>query len=130
MKKILLLSLLFISCDNPENHGNLSIFKTPTSEQFNKWLEIDSIYIDMVTPMVKVYKGSAKLNFNGNPWENKSFQSEYSDLTWRELYDYVIYSKEIYNELGYQEGGKFLDSLNNRFDQMRDDLIIWKDSRD
>ena len=130
MKKILLLSLLFISCDNPENHGNLSIFKTPTSEQFNKWLEIDSVYIDMVTPMVKVYKGSAKLNFNGNPWENKSFQSEYSDLTWRELYDYVIYSKEIYNELGYQEGGKFLDSLNNRFDQMRDDLITWKDSRD
>lgn len=130
MKKILLLSLLFISCDNPENHGNLSIFETPTSEQFNKWLEIDSVYIDMVTPMVKVYKGSAKLNFNGNPWENKSFQSEYSDLTWRELYDYVIYSKEIYNELGYQEGGKFLDSLNNRFDQMRDDLITWKDSKD
>ena len=56
----------------------------------------------MVSPMVKVYKGSAKLNFNGNPWENKSFQSEYSDLTWRELYDYVIHSKEIYNELGYQ----------------------------
>jgi hypothetical protein len=127
MKKLLLLSVLFISCDNPKNHGNLSIFETPTSEQFDKWLEIDSVYIDMVSPMVKVYKGSAKLNFNGNPWENKSFQSEYSDLTWRELYDYVIYSKEIYNELGYQEGEKFLDSLNNRFDQMRDDLITWKE---
>ena len=127
MKKLLLLSVLFISCDNPENHGNLSIFKTPTSEQFDKWLEIDSVYFDMVSPMVKVYKGSAKLNFNGNPWENKSFQSKYSDLTWRELYDYVIYSKEIYNELGYQEGEKFLDSLNNRFDQMRDDLITWKE---
>lgn len=127
MKKLLLLSVLFISCDNPENHGNLSIFETPSSEQFDKWLEIDSIYIDMVSPMVKVYKGSAKLNFNGNPWENKSFQSKYSDLTWRELYDYVIYSKEIYNELGYQEGEKFLDSLNNRFDQMRDDLITWKE---
>ena len=38
-----------------------------------------------------------------------------------------IYSKEIYNELGYQEGEKFLDSLNNRFDQMRDDLITWKE---
>ena len=130
MKKLLILSFLIISCDNPENHGNLSIFETPSSEQFDKWLEIDSVYIDMVTPMVKIYKGSAKLNFNGNPWENKSFQSEYSDLTWRELYDYVIYSKEIYNELGYQEGGKFLDSLNNRFDQMRDDLITWKDSKD
>ena len=127
MKKLLLLSVLFISCDNPENHGNLSIFDTPSSEQFDKWLEIDSVYIDMVSPMVKVYKGSAKLNFNGNPWENKSFQSKYSDLTWRELYDYVIYSKEIYNELGYQEGEKFLDSLNNRFDQMRDDLITWKE---
>jgi len=130
MKKLLILSFLIISCDNPENHGNLSIFETPSSEQFDKWLEIDSVYIDMVTPMVKVYKGSAKLNFNGNPWENKSFQSEYSDLTWRELYNYVIYSKEIYNELGYQEGEKFLDSLNNRFDQMRDDLITWKDSGD
>lgn len=127
MKKLFLLSLIFISCDNPENHGNLSIFDTPSSEQFDKWLEIDSVYIDMVSPMVKVYKGSAKLNFNGNPWENKSFQSEYSDLTWRELYDYVIYSKEIYNELGYQEGENFLDSLNNRFDQMRDDLITWKE---
>ena len=127
MKKLLLLSVLFISCDNPENHGNLSIFETPSSEQFDKWLEVDSVYIDMVSPMVKVYKGSAKLNFNGNPWENKSFQSKYSDLTWRELYDYVIYSKEIYNELGYQEGEKFLDSLNNRFDQMRDDLITWKE---
>jgi hypothetical protein len=127
MKKLLLLSVLFISCENPENHGNLSIFETPSSEQFDKWLEVDSVYIDMVSPMVKVYKGSAKLNFNGNPWENKSFQSEYSDLTWRELYDYVIYSKEIYNELGYQEGEKFLDSLNNRFDQMRDDLITWKE---
>ena len=127
MKKLLLLLVLFISCDNPENHGNLSIFDTPSSEQFDKWIEIDSVYIDMVSPMVKVYKGSAKLNFNGNPWENKSFQSKYSDLTWRELYDYVIYSKEIYNELGYQEGEKFLDSLNNRFDQMRDDLITWKE---
>ena len=130
MKKLLLLSILFISCNNPENHGNLSIFETPTLEQFDKWLEIDSVYIDMVSPMVKVYKGSAKLNFNGNPWENKRFQSEYSDLTWRELYNYVKYFTEIYNELGYEEGEKVLDSINNRFDQMRDDLITWKDSKD
>ena len=130
MKKLILLSILFISCNNPENHGNLSIFETPTSEQFDKWLEIDSVYIKMVSPMVEVYKGSAKLNFNGNPWENKRFQSEYSDLTWRELYDYVKYFTEIYNELGYEEGEKVLDSVNNRFDQMRDDLITWKDSRD
>ena len=75
MKKSLLLLILFISCDNPENHGNLSIFETPTLEQFDKWLEIDSAYIKMVSPMVDVYKGSAKLNFNGNPWENKRFQS-------------------------------------------------------
>ena len=127
MKKLLLLSILFISCNNPENHGNLSIFETPTLEQFDKWLEIDSAYIKMVSPMVDVYKGSAKLNFNGNPWENKSFQSEYSDLTWRELYNYVKYFTEIYNELGYEEGEKVLDSINNRFDQMRDDLITWKE---
>ena len=127
MKKSLLLLILFISCDNPENHGNLSIFETPTLEQFDKWLEIDSAYIKMVSPMVDVYKGSAKLNFNGNPWENKRFQSEYSDLTWRELYNYVKYFTEIYNELGYEEGEKVLDSINNRFDQMRDDLITWKE---
>jgi len=127
MKKLLLLSILFISCNNPENHGNLSIFETPTLEQFDKWLEIDSAYIKMVSPMVDVYKGSAKLNFNGNPWENKIFQSEYSDLTWRELYNYVKYFTEIYNELGYEEGEKVLDSINNRFDQMRDDLITWKE---
>ena len=28
-----------------------------------------------------------------------------------------------------QEGEKFLDSLNNRFDQMRDDLITWKEEQ-
>ena len=72
----------------------------------------------------------AKLNFNGNPWENKSFQSEYSDLTWRELYDYVKYFTEIYSEVGYEEGEKVLDSINNRFDQMRDDLITWKETKD
>ena len=70
MKKLLLLSLLIISCDIPENHGNLSIFKTPTPEQFNKWAEIDSAYVKMVPTLVDVYKGSAKLNFNGNPWGN------------------------------------------------------------
>ncbi|MBT3503993.1 MAG: hypothetical protein HOC22_01695 [Cryomorphaceae bacterium] len=130
MNRLLLLSLLFIGCDNPDNHGNLSIFKTPTPEQFNEWAEIDSTYVNMVSPMVDVYKGSAKLNFNGNPWENKSFQSEYSDLTWRELYDYVKYFTEIYSEVGYEEGEKVLDSINNRFDQMRDDLITWKETKD
>ena len=54
----------------------------------------------MVQPMVDVYRGSAKLNFNGNPWENKKFQSKYSDLTWRGLYDYVKYFTELYNDIG------------------------------
>ena len=96
----------------------------------SKWIEIDSAYINMVQPMVDVYRGSAKLNFNGNPWKNKNFQSKYSDLTWRGLYDYVKYFTELYNDIGYEEGERVLDSLNNRFDQMRDDLIIWKEIED
>ncbi len=103
MKRLLLLSLLFLGCNNPNNHGNLSIFKTPTPEQFNKWVEVDSSYINMVSPMVDVYKGSAKLNFNGNPWINKEFQSEYSDLTWRELFKLSkIYSLISNIHLGIQ----------------------------
>jgi hypothetical protein len=51
-------------------------------------------------------------------------------LTWRGLYDYVKYFTELYNDIGYEEGEKVLDSLNNRFDQMRDDLIIWKEIED
>ena len=127
MRKLLFLIILFIACDNSENHGNLSIFNEPSEEQLSKWIEIDSAYISMVQPMVDVYRGSAKLNFNGNPWKNKNFQSKYSDLTWRGLYDYVT---ELYNDIGYEEGEKVLDSLNNRFDQMRDDLIIWKEIED
>ena len=96
MRKILLLIILLTSCDNPDNHGNLSIFDEPSEEQLSKWIEIDSAYINMVQPMVDVYRGSAKLNFNGNPWENKKFQSKYSDLTWRGLYDYVKYFTELY----------------------------------
>jgi len=130
VRKLLLLIILLTSCDNSDNHGNLSIFDEPSEEQLSKWIEIDSAYINMVQPMVDVYRGSAKLNFNGNPWENKKFQSKYSDLTWRGLYDYVKYFTELYNDIGYEDGEKVLDSLNNRFDQMRDDLIIWKDIED
>ena len=130
MRKLLFLIVLFIACDSSDNHGNLSILYCRFAYNSYKRIEIDSAYINMVQPMVDVYRGSAKLNFNGNPWENKKFQSKYSDLTWRGLYDYVKYFTELYNDIGYKDGEKVLDSLNNRFDQMRDDLIIWKDIED
>ena len=79
MKRLVLLFLLFIGCENFENHGDLSIFKDPTPEQVAEWSIIDSIYKTTITDMVNVYKRSSKLNFNGNPWENREFQREYSD---------------------------------------------------
>ena len=127
MKKLLLLSLLFIGCDNADSHGNLSIFEDPSPEKFAEWVAVDSTYYRAVLPMVDLYKGSAKLNFNGNPWKNRRFQLEYSELTWRSLYDFVNYYSDLYDEVGIEEGDKILDSLNNRFDQMRDDLITWKE---
>ncbi len=130
MRKLLFLIVLFTACDSSDNHGNLSIFKDPNSEQFAKWVEVDSAYYKGVLGMVDLYKSSGKLNFNGNPWENRRFQLEYSDLTWRGLYDYVNYYSDLYDEMGREEAEKILDSLNNRFDQMRDDLIIWKEIED
>ena len=130
MRNLLLLIILLTSCDNSDNHGNLSIFKDPNPEQFAKWVEVDSAYYKGVLGMVDLYKSSGKLNFNGNPWENRRFQLEYSDLTWRGLYDYVNYYSDLYDEVGREEAEKILDSLNNRFDQMRDDLIIWKEIED
>ena len=130
MRKLLFLIILFTSCDNSDNHGNLSIFKDPNPEQFAKWVEVDSAYHKGVLGMVDLYKSSGKLNFNGNPWENRRFQLEYSELTWRGLYDYVNYYSDLYDEMGQEEAEKILDSLNNRFDQMRDDLIIWKEIED
>ena len=125
MRKLLFLIVLFIACDSSDNHGNLSIF----NEQFVKWRN-NSAYYKGVLGMVDLYKSSGKLNFNGNPWENRRFQLEYSDLTWRGLYDYVNYYSDLYDEVGREEAEKILDSLNNRFDQMRDDLIIWKEIED
>ena len=127
MKRLVLLFLLFIGCENIENHGDLSIFKDPTPEQLAEWAIIDSVYKTTITDMVNVYKKSSKLNFNGNPWENKEFQNEYSDLTWRGLYDYYINITAIYQEHGWEEGNKILDSTPSRFDQLRDDLITWKE---
>tara|TARA_B100000287_G_scaffold414547_1_gene447229 strand:- start:319 stop:708 length:390 start_codon:yes stop_codon:yes gene_type:complete len=127
MKRLILLFLLFIGCQDIDNHGDLSIFKVPTAEQIAEWSIIDSVYKTTITDMVNVYKRSSKLNFNGNPWENKEFQREYSDLTWRGLYDYYNYITDTYKEYGFEEGEKILDSLYSRFDQMRDDLIIWKE---
>lgn len=127
MKRIILILLLFTSCNKPENHGNLSIFKEPSIDQLEKWINVDSVYNSTIKEMINVYKQSAKLNFNGNPWENKKFQSKYSDLTWRGLYDYYKYFSNLYKEYGFQEGEKILDSINNRFDQFRDDIITWKE---
>ena len=127
MKKLLLLSLLIIGCNNADNHGNLSIFKEPSPENFAKWIEVDSSYYKGVLPMVDLYKSSGKLNFNGNPWENRRFHLEYSELTWRGLYDFVNYYSDLYNEVSQEEAEKHLDSLNHRFDQMREDLIYWKE---
>jgi len=126
MKRLLLLSLLIIGC-NSDNHGNLSIFKDPSPEQFAKWVEVDSTYYKGVLDMVDLYKSSGELNFNGNPWENRRFQLEYSELTWRGLYDFVNYYSELYDELGQEKAEKILDSINHRFDQLREDLIIWKE---
>ena len=126
MKRLLLLSLLIIGC-NSDNHGNLSIFKDPSPEQFAKWVEVDSAYYKGVLGMVDLYKSSGELNFNGNPWENRRFQLEYSELTWRGLYDFVNYYSELYDELGQEKAEKILDSINHRFDQLREDLIIWKE---
>ena len=126
MKRLLLLSLLFISCQN-NDHGNLLIFEDPSPDQFAKWVIIDSVYKTTIKDMVNVYKRSSDLNFNGKPWENKEFQNKYSDLTWRGLYDYYVYATSIYQEYGWEEGNTILDSLNSRFDQMRDDLITWKE---
>ena len=127
MKRLVLLFLLIIGCENIENHGDLSIFSDPTPEQLAEWVIIDSVYKTTITDMVNVYKRSSKLNFNGNPWENKEFQNEYSDLTWRGLYDYYINITAIYQEHGWEEGNKILDSEPSRFDQLRDDLITWKE---
>ena len=80
MRKIIFVVFLFFACSNPDNHGDLSIFKTPTTDQFDKWSNIDSVYKSPIKEMVDVYKKSGKLNFNGNPWDNKKFQSKYSDL--------------------------------------------------
>ena len=91
MRKTLFIVFLFVACSNPDNDGDLSIFKTPTTDQFDKWSNIDSVYKSTIKEMVDVYKKSGKLNFNGNPWDNKKFQSKYSDLTWRGLYDYYQY---------------------------------------
>ena len=97
MRKILFVVFLFFACSNPDNHGDLSIFKTPTTDQFDKWSNIDSVYKSTIKEMVDVYKKSGKLNFNGNPWDNKKFQSKYSDLTWRGLYDYYQYLYNLHN---------------------------------
>ena len=118
---------MFIACDNVDEHGNLSIFEDPSPEKFSEWVAVDSTYYRAVLPMINLYKESAKLNFNGNPWKNRRFQLEYSELTWRSLYDFVNYYSDLYDEVGIEEGDKILDSLNNRFDQMRDELITWKE---
>ena len=125
MKRLLIISLLIIGCQN-DDHGNLSIFEDPTPEQFAKWVEVDSTYYIAVLPMVDLYKREGESNIRGNGWENSRFQLEYSELTWRGLYDYVNYYSDLYLEWGEEKTNKHLDSLNHRFEQLREDLFNWE----
>ena len=126
MKRLLIISLLIIGCQN-DDHGNLSIFEDPSPEQFAEWVEVDSTYYIAVLPMVDLYKREGESNIRGNGWENSRFQLEYSELTWRGLYDYVNYYSDLYLEWGEEKTNKHLDSLNHRFEQFREDLAFWNE---
>ena len=135
MKKLLLLSLLLIGC-NDSNHGDLSIFNDPTPEQFAEWVAIDSAYYKQVLPLVDIHKKYSALNpYGSNPWKNSRFHLEYSDLTWRGYLENEAMKDEIFDEIEFINEEQYSEALKKyrkemdtfgRYEKMINDIVGWK----
>ena len=86
MKKLLLLSLLFISCGQSPV-GELSIFELPNQSEFQRWVEYDSLYYQTINTREMLTEWS--INDEGKDFFNDETKKlKFANITWAELLEY------------------------------------------
>ena len=115
MKKLLLLSFIFITCntlnEKPLVIGSLSILEYPEPQELQKWIESDSQY-RQVFQVRKYFEDFVYEGF----FDEKEIQLKFNNLTWSKMVKYQKRYSNLLNKYSdtYQDTerlNKFLDSL-------------------
>ena len=115
MKKLLLLSFIFITCntlnEKPLVIGSLPILEYPEPQELQKWIESDSQY-RQVFQVRKYFEDFVYEGF----FDEKEIQLKFNNLTWSKMVEYQKRYSNLLNKYSdtYQdtEGlNKFVDSL-------------------
>lgn len=105
MRKLLLLSLLFIGCGQ-SSVGELSYFEYPKEAQFNKWVEVDTLYYSALKTREELDEWS--LNDNGeNFFENTAKKLKFNKITWADIVKYEKLYSEVINEVLNEDKSNF-----------------------
>jgi len=115
MKKLLLLSFIFITCntlnEKPIVIGSLSILEYPEPQELQKWIESDSQY-RQVFQVRKYFEDFVYEGF----FDEKEIQLKFNNLTWSKMVEYQKRYSNLLNKYSdtYQDTerlNKFVDSL-------------------
>jgi hypothetical protein len=115
MKKLLLLSFIFITCntlnEKPLVIGSLSILEYPEPQELQKWIESDSQY-RQVFQVRKYFEDFVYEGF----FDKKEIQLKFNNLTWSKMVEYQKRYSNLLNKYSdtYQDTerlNKFVDSL-------------------
>jgi hypothetical protein len=115
MKKLLLLSFIFITCntlnEKPLVIGSLSILEYPEPQELQKWIESDSQY-RQVFQVRKYFENFVYDDF----FVEKEIQLKFNNLTWSKMVEYQKRYSNLLNKYSdvYQDAeklNKFVDSL-------------------
>ena len=115
MKKLLLLSFIFITCntlnEKPLVIGSLSILEYPEPQELQKWIESDSQY-RQVFQVRKYFEDFVYEGF----FDEKEIQLKFNNLTWSKMVEYQKRYSNLLNKYSdtYQDAerlNKFVDSL-------------------
>ena len=115
MKKLLLLSFIFITCntlnEKPSVIGSLSILEYPEPQELQKWIELDSQY-RQVFQVRKYFENFVYDDF----FDEKEIQLKFNNLTWSKMVEYQKRYSNLLNKYSgtYQDTerlNKFVDSL-------------------
>lgn len=115
MKKLLLISFIFITCntlnEKPLVIGSLSILEYPEPQELQKWIESDSQY-RQVFQVRKYFEDFVYEGF----FDEKEIQLKFNNLTWSKMVEYQKRYSNLLNKYSdtYQDTerlNKFVDSL-------------------
>ena len=124
MKKLLLLSLLVLfGCSPPI--GELSYFELPNQNEFQRWVEADSLYYEVLTDREQIMVDA--VNDEGdNFFNNETKKLKFGQITWSDILEwyksYQLKYDSIY-KIELIKYGKVSSLSENNIEYIRDAIL-------